>query len=390
MKKLILMALLIIATRESIGQTNGEWNYWSTNYNKPTVKLKYYKIQNKITVGFEFFNLKQLKYLPNIDSIIDIVKNDLQYLSDSLKEDAITRKLEYAVFGEQNRMRIIDYAYRPNSYIVHNKELKQLKTNRDTITIKLSVFDDDPLKTIDYKDYGIKMRNAIPKPVYIKFFLNNLKDILDLNTKLVGICVNDIKEKNKANIFTKEFPYLKKEWKSFGLKNYGFSILKDSSFKEEVQVDWNITRRNQKNYDAAFSFGFQNAKGAWLSSFNLGARLISTSLDKTETHWSLGLDNYFHFYNDANNHFNRDTYSFLTLRMFQKEEEQQKKKGFQFTPGYSFGYLLNRGGNLFEKNTMKMSFPFVSSGLLHIEPEIFFNDFFKNTNLSLKLSINYE
>ena len=56
--------------------------------------------------SIEFHNIKQLPYLPNIDSIITLVKQDLQYLSDSLKEDGIVRKLEYAALPKIKKITI--------------------------------------------------------------------------------------------------------------------------------------------------------------------------------------------------------------------------------------------------------------------------------------------
>jgi hypothetical protein len=378
MKKLCMVLLLIIATQQLIAQTTSEWIFVEDNHNKPTVKFEYNPIQKNIGVSFEFYSLKQLKYLPNIDSIIDLIKNDLQYLSDSLKEDAITRKLEYGLYNKPNRIRIINHTEQPTAYIVQNKELKQLKIDADTLMIKLTVFNEDSINFINYNN--VKTKIAYLKPVYIKFYLRNLKDILDLKTGLVSVCLNDIKAKNEAILLTK---------RSKDISYYGNDIFKNVAFEKDVYRYWSIKRKEKYEFIPTIGFGLQNGNGAWLPSFNFGARLTSTSEYTGTTYWNLTLDNYFHFYNNANNDFSRDTYSFINLLMFQKENNQDQK-GFQTQGSFGLGYLINRTGNLFDKGTFKMSFPSLTNGWLSITPEIFYKDFFKNTTLSLKLSINYE
>ncbi len=378
MKKLCMLLLLVIATQQLIAQTTSEWIFAEDNHNKPTVEFEYNPIQKNIGVNFEFYSLKQLKYLPNIDSIMELVKNDLQYLSDSLKEDAITRKLEYALYNKPNRIRIINHTEQPTAYIVQNKELKQLKIDADTLMIKLSVFNEDSIGFTNYNK--VKTKIAYLKPVYIKFYLRNLKDILDLKSGLVSVCLNDIKAKNETILSTK---------RSKDISYYGNDIFKNEAFEKDVYRSWSIKKKASKELVPTIGFGMQNANGAWLASFNFGARLTSTSEYTGTTYWNLTLDNYYNFYTDANNNFIKDRYSFINLLMFQKEEKQDQK-GFQTQGSFGLGYLINRTGNLFDKGTFKMSFPSLTNGWLSITPEIFYRDFFKNTTLSIKLSINYE
>ena len=372
--------LLSIATQQIIAQSKSE-----KPIIKPVIlsqesryKFFYTEIQNKVSLKFEFKDERQIEYVTiNFDSIMQVIKNDIKYLADSIKYDGIPRKIIYWVNAKHNRIQIESHTEPENTfYIVKDKELQILKQVKDTLQIRINAGE-----FIFEKNHNTSASLNLPFNIYL--ISNNLLEIQNLKNGLIDTCFNDMKQ----HLFNK-MPKTKDRFDRY----FGFHKMKQKEFENLFNnCNWSILKKGKKKtFDAAFAFGFQNTNATWLSSFNLGARLISTSLYNDETHWNLGFDNYFHFYNDANNHFNRDTYSFLTLRLFQKDREQQKKNGFQFIPGYSFGYLINRGGNLFEKNTMKMSFPFVSSGLLHIEPEIFFNDFFKNTTLSLKLSINYE
>ena len=96
MKKVFLVLLLSIAVNNLIAQKDDNWYVRMDEQKKMKASFTYSNIQKNISMNIEFHNIKQLPYLPNIDSIITLVKQDLQYLSDSLKEDGIVRKLEYA------------------------------------------------------------------------------------------------------------------------------------------------------------------------------------------------------------------------------------------------------------------------------------------------------
>jgi hypothetical protein len=56
----------------------------------------------------------------------------------------------------------------------------------------------------------------------------------------------------------------------------------------------------------------------------------------------------------------------------------------------SIGYLIKRNGNWFEKNTVKFSLPGLQSKNIILEPEFYFNDFFKHFSPSLKLTLFFE
>ncbi len=57
--------------------------------------------------------------------------------------------------------------------------------------------------------------------------------------------------------------------------------------------------------------------------------------------------------------------------------------------GISAGYLVNRGNDLFEKNTFKISVHKQISNSIILKPEIYFNDFFKNGSPGLQVQITF-
>jgi hypothetical protein len=98
-------------------------------------------------------------------------------------------------------------------------------------------------------------------------------------------------------------------------------------------------------------------------------------------------DPYFFFSRDANNKLVTDRNDFITFRYVETEAKQQP---FDYVGNFSLGYLVGRKGDWFEKNTFKLGLPGVRSGWLQLEPECYFNNFFKNFSPTIKLTIHYE
>lgn len=374
MKKLFFAALLCVATSQCIAQSS----LYETFMGNRKAVFTYMNIYKNADVVFEFDNLKQVNCVPNLDSILSLVKQELAFLPDTLKDDATVRTLKYIVTKKQNFITIINHNQLPFNYIVQNKELKLLKTFQDTLDIVIPVFSGDSI--FSYSDIN-RHKEPYYTDVHIKISLNNIKDIVEIKNNLLCVCLNDIQQKSIDKKIMK-----RNYWELLT----GSARLINTAFDKPVINYWNIKSKPKKHLDLTFSFCFQNANNSWLTSFNIGAKLISYSAYKYITHWSFTLDNYYNASTDGAGFLNKDRCSFLTLKLWQKFEYLKNEKGFVFTPGFSFGYLINRTGNLFDKDTYKLSFPGLSNGWLSLEPEIFFTQFFKNTTLSLKLCINYE
>ncbi len=378
MKKIFFVLLLSLAAKNLVAQKG--WYIIENEQNKMKADFHYWGIQKNISMDVEFHNIKQLPYLPNIDSIITLVKQDLQYLSDSLKEDGIVRKLDYLVTPMLKKITITNHTEQPISYTVQNKELKQFKNAVDTLVIKLGVFNGD---SISYVNNGKKEKLARCYPVYIKFYLNNLKDILELKNELVGICMNDIKSKIEKN------KYAKRQSEDL---NYGSSKLVNPAFEKDIVNYWNIKMKPKKSLEPVAGFGFQNINSIWLPSFSYGLRYGTKTDDGkiTNTDWYLTLDNYYNYSGIGTSQQKREVYRYLTLKFVQTDPFDKKQNGFQFKPSLSLGYLISKSGDFFPGNSFKLSTHLIQSGWLSIGPELFFNDFFKSTSLGIKLSFNYE
>jgi hypothetical protein len=67
------------------------------------------------------------------------------------------------------------------------------------------------------------------------------------------------------------------------------------------------------------------------------------------------------------------------------------KKGLYFVPRFLFGFLRNdrRKGEFFERNTFKVGLPVYSNNYIFLQPQLLFNDFFKNVSPSLKFGVSF-
>ena len=64
---------------------------------------------------------------------------------------------------------------------------------------------------------------------------------------------------------------------------------------------------------------------------------------------------------------------------------------FSFINSFSFGYLIKRSGDFYEKNTMRIGIGQASlfKNKINIEPVIYYNNLFKGVTPGLKLTVNF-
>ena len=157
---------------------------------------------------------------------------------------------------------------------------------------------------------------------------------------------------------------------------------------------WKTPLKQSKNFDDGLFFepdvyvGFQYARGAWIPSAVVGFQLINGDYDGKREVFKLMWEPHFFFSRDAANKLISDRNDFLTFRLYQYDKEENV--GLYSPTSFSIGYLINRQGNWYEKHTFKFSVPGLTYKLISLEPEFFFNDFFKHFSPSLKLNFNLD
>lgn len=390
MKKTMFFFLLLVGTVNAFAQTN--YNYrgipyesFSTNaesrFNsikpgKLNVNFIFMYLNNGASFKLELSSIKQLYNLPNLDSIFTEVKNNLKLLADSLKDDGITRRVDY-LGGKFPQVRISSFDSRPKSYTIKKGELNELKTEQDTLRIAGRCLSWGKTMYWEMGDKNFRLQPAID-PFFITLNLNSIADIYKLPDSAISICINRLKQD------------LSQEYVAKGKATASYSAwynMKTNKMESPSNTKW-IKRYDYRNdFVPNLYTSIQFPRGSFSPSLSFGARYTSNS-PSMEKHFFLMAEWYFFFSHDLLNKLNTDVNKFLTFRYV--EVEKKRKESFDFAFNLSLGYLIKRNGEWFDKSTFKLGLPAVRSGWLQLEPEFYFNNFFKNFSPTIKLTIHYE
>ncbi|MDI9365478.1 MAG: hypothetical protein QM541_11035 [Flavobacterium sp.] len=394
MKKTILFFLLLAGTATALRAQNTRFYYQGIYYNnaptttadlifnfpkpgKTKVVFNFYNVQKSTRVLLELTNIKQLNNLPNLDSMLTIVKNDLRYLSDSLKQDAIVRRVDYVMGGIKPQIKITNHINNSSTYTINNNELADLKVGQDTLRIKYKTTNGDSIKLIG----GVKKMNVLRyEDFFITILANNLSDIYTLPESALLTCLNRLKQEitpeyvNKADAKSRYSAY--------------FNMNTNEMFSPSKMVHIKYYSSQRPELLPNIYSSLQYVNGSFVPSMAAGLRYTFGNCDLSRQYIFAMWEPYFFFRRDVNNSTITDRNDFITLRYI--ETELNGKKGFDFVNNVSLGYLVRQQGNWFAPNTIKLGLPGVRSGWLQLEPELFFTGLFKRVTPSLKLTLHYQ
>jgi hypothetical protein len=242
-------------------------------------------------------------------------------------------------------------------------ELTQVKVDQDTIRIKYM------------EDRG--------SGCFINLLLNNVADIRELPSGAGNQSLKLVKDG------------LAKEY-SNPIKNnprhtyYAVYNLETGALVSPGKENYHAIRSQSDYLEITVlkpSLGY--ARGKAIAGFSFGAA-VNYSITRNST-WgsrhSLGLywEPQFTFSGDAQGKMIPNRNDFLTFRF---QETPNKPPGqFELMSTFSVSYLIRRSGTVFEKNTFRLGLLGLASGRLHLEPELYFNDFFKNVSPGIRLSM---
>ncbi len=374
MKKIISLLMLVTGiTGSAIAQEETRLTSADRNFNFPSDYLKRsFTVDlgkgNKMQVSLS--HIEDLSRFANIDSLLRIFLEDIALLKDSLSEELLSKRIDYHT-DELGRKKIRLQHFIPvgSNFLMQQGELVSLKLTQDTVNFIGS--------------YEGIVRSTLLRPYsemhyyQLSFFVNKLADLNNyintgLNEKISTIHKNE-----------------KGRWINDGsgqwhIKNGDKSIYSNHQPAGYVSGTGDyLTSR--------VSVNFQNYKNYFVPSFSAGAALIfSNGRIKRD----LGLLWEPHFFFAKNTQGNMQTYrnDFLTFTFGQSYIRKNKPvKAFSFINEFSFGYLIRRSGNYFEKNTMRIGIGQLSlfNEKIKIEPIIYFNNLFKGVTPGLKLSVNF-
>lgn len=390
MKKLCMLSLILTGLASGLLAQNR--TYYDIPLNRAEATFNYPKIgMGKAHFSFwgllkagngnmilDLNNIKHLKYLPNLDSLVNAIKPNLQPMLDSFKNDGFNRRIDYLTGGLNPQIRIVNHDNAPQQFVIKDGVMNELKTTQDTIRIKAFI----QVSKEDASLYYDTRYNASNKPEMQPFFLtlvlNNASDINSLPENCLQNCISRLNQELGSDYVSNANPK----------SNYtaAFNMFNGKMFSPG-RTKWIKNPGQVPELVPNIYAGMQFAKGVFVTSFSAGIRFTPANRNNGTNRIYAMWEPHFFFSKDLLNNVITERNDFLTLRYIHQEKRQAP---FDFVGNFSIGYLISRKGNWFEPNTYKVGIPGVRSGWLQLEPEFFFHDFLKGVSPSIKLTIHYE
>ncbi|MEO6671136.1 MAG: hypothetical protein ABIN36_16760 [Ferruginibacter sp.] len=364
MKRLFFLVLVISITSDSYAQyqPNSE-----DVFEVPVAKIKrkfLIELARHDKMQIELTDIKGLQYVRNVDSLVALFLRDLRPLKDSLKEGIFSRRIDYIVdTSSTKKIRIQKFYPSGSHFVVINGKTSLLKLEQDTITIMGKVKTKLKGGMFGYYEGYSYYR--------ISFFLNNLND---LTSYVDGRMNEKVKflEKNVNTIWAYKAPagvYLKKDP---DISAAAFRGLPEKSQSFAFRVGLNI--QNYRNYfvpSASYGFVFIKPNNIVRHKFGLQYESHFRFSERDSASSKLYVNGFITFLYERENIMTGDLNGFARL-----------------TPIFSFGYLIRRQGDFYEKNTFKIGLgryaPF--SGKLQIEPVFYCDNVLKRISPSLRVT----
>jgi len=364
MKKLILFLLLATISRQLNAQIPAEFIYNEPKPGKLLINIHFY-LGNGMRMTLELYNRAQLDSVKNIETLLHKVWADLQHVKDSIKKPFVSKRIDYIVSSKSAHFRILEHpSYGATySYNQTNEQLLQTKTDNDTLRIKLQTF-----------DRIIKDSLRLYNPFFIMFTLNKMEDIFTIKPGVIDSALATVQNKARTG---KPINGFKKMYASYNVETHKWS---------PFSYDWYSKKKTY--FEPDIYMGFQYVRGAWASSFAAGFQLIKGDYEGERDVFKLLWDPHFFFSRDRSNSLNTERNDFITFRY--DHYDKKTPPDDDWPSGFSVGYLVRRKGNWYEPHTFKFSIPGIHFKFLSLEPEFFFNDFFKHFSPSLKLNFNID
>ncbi|MEO6218801.1 MAG: hypothetical protein ABIO81_00130 [Ginsengibacter sp.] len=369
MKKIIIVLMLFVSIMpELCAQSNNNADRAFQVPSEIIINRRFYiNLDKGNRLEIEVTDITDLERIANIDSLLKIFITDITPLKDSFTDPLTSKRIDYVTDGEsRKKIRVQQFKPKGDSYFLNNGELSSLKTTQDTINI-IGIINNPPKASQ-------KISLTHPRYYHLMFYLNNFGE-------LAGYMNGVLKEKIKTiqNDVNDKWPlvlgsgshYLKKDRSITADKPKGFTAIGTGDF-----LVGNIT------------VNVQNYKNYFVPSFSLGLKFTLTNRERTFK-WEPGLfwEPHFLFSKDNQNKLHTYRNDFLSLTYAQGgTEDHDPRKDFAFSAVVSLGYLINRNGDFFDKNTFRFGAGKLSISKTTIEPSLYFNNFFKGVTPGIRIS----
>lgn len=315
------------------------------------------------SIAIHFFSADQLDSLLMHQNLFQKVWASIQPVVQQPKYAYSMKRVDYLYWGDSSTFRVKEVSAHEESFLYKEGRTIPRKPGRDTLRLMLQNKFTASLK--DRKAYQM---------YYVTVTVNDLQDLSTMSDQTLQDAVAAAKA-SMASV-------------SHKFKNPGFQENYHLQDGRWVKYEHKQMKQKKSYVEPDIYVGFQHVRNAWVTSAAAGVKWIRGSYFKDRKEFKLLWEPHFLFVRNTDDNLRIRRNDFITFRYYEYSVEESEKFDIPIT--FSFGYLVGRKGDLYEKNTFKFSIPGLGYRGLLLEPEFFFHDFFKQFSPSIKLSYNID
>ena len=384
MKKSLFLILLLTGIGSTVlaqgsfpvydytGYTMTDFRFNSVRPGYARVLFSFRMPPSKTWIQLELTNLQQLNQLPNLDSLLAQSLLAIKGVVDSTPMDNIARRIDAVPRDQKVEIRTTSHESNHNTLVYQQGSLSNLKIERDTLRITFY--------TGDVNDIKRQM------PGFLTVQVNFLQDLYALPLHVMDSCIV-LARKHFTEELVKGIGWRERVTATFDLSQGLMISPSVQRLKAFGKRAFNVSLNNEGTFLPAIYGSLQYVRGMVAPSFSAGLSYVISDNKRNDHRVYLMWEPYFLFSREGNQ-LRTDRNDFITFRKVDYEKPQNG--GWSFVQNFSLGYLVGRRGNWFEPNTVKFSLPGVRNYTLQVEPEFYFNGFFKNFSPSLRFSLFFE
>ena len=374
MKQIAIMLMLLLSIPVSLCAQTKTSNKSDKAFEVPgniiMVRRFYIHLGKENKLKIELTDLSDLQRIANMDSLLQVFKEDMASLKDSFLNPVTSKKVDYIRDAKgRKKIRLQQFQPEGTSFLLDNGELALLRTEQDTVNI-IGVITDPPKAKDD-------ISKTNPRYYHLTFYLNSIEELAgymngSLNEKIKTI--QDNISGKWPTVLGTGYHYIKKDKSIFADHPKGFTQAGSGDFIA------GMVYVNAQNYKIFF-----------VPSFSLGVELTITNRERNFK-WVPGLFWEPHFLFAKDNEGKLRTYrnDFLTLTYGQGgTTDHDPHKDFSFSAVFSLGYLIRREAELIDKNTFRLGAGKLKLSKTTIEPSMYFNNFFKGVTPCIRISQSF-
>lgn len=321
--------------------------------------------ENKLKI--ELTDLSDLQRIANMDSLLQVFKENMASLKDSFLNPLTSKKVDY-IRDAKGRKKIRFQQFQPQGagFLLNNGQLSSLRVEQDTLNI-IGVITDPPKAEDDIS------RNN-PRYYHLTFYLNSIEELPGYMNGSLSEKIKTIRDNISGKwptVLGTGYHYIKNDKTIYADHPKGFTDAGSGDFISGMVF---VNVQNYKNY--------------FVPSFSLGIQLTITNRERNFK-WVPGLfwEPHFLFAKDDEGKLRTYRNDFLTLTYGQGgTTDHDPRKDFSFSAVFSLGYLVKRNGDYFDKHTFRLGAGKLKLTKTTIEPSMYFNNFFKGVTPGIRIS----